>query len=92
MQGAAWDEADLSHGLLACTDANAALAVKDEEEDGGSRRLVDRNNQFGSEGRVNGAQGKAQSAAIAKAIASICNAAMRVVGAAGTSELVVTVH
>ena len=55
-------------------------------------QLVDRNSRFGSEGRVNGVQGKAQSAAIAEAIASICNAAMRVAGAAGTSELAVTVH
>ncbi|KWT75986.1 hypothetical protein APY03_5354 [Variovorax sp. WDL1] len=51
-----------------------------------------RNSRFGSEGRVNGVQGKTQSAAIAEAIASICNAAMRVVGVAGASESAVTAH
>jgi phage-related minor tail protein len=54
--------------------------------------LVGRNSRYGGEGRVDGVQRKAQGAAIAEAVASICNAAMRVVGAAGTSELAGTVH
>jgi len=50
------------------------------------------NGRFGSEGRALGVQGKARSAAIAKAIASIRNAAMRAERVAGTAELVVTGH
>jgi len=41
---------------------------------------------------VPGVQGKAQSTAIAAAIASICNAAMCVAHATGTFELAVTGH
>jgi hypothetical protein len=48
--------------------------------------------QFGSEGRAPGTQGKARSAAMADAIASIRNAAMRVERTAGTVELAVTGH
>jgi len=50
------------------------------------------NGRFGSEGHALGVQGKARSTAIAKAIASIRNAAMRAERVAGTAELVVTGH
>jgi len=48
--------------------------------------------RFAREGREPGVQGKARSAAIAVAIASIRNAALCVVHAASTVELAVTGH
>ena len=56
------------------------------------RASVACNGRFGREGRAHGVKGEARSAAIAEAVASIHNAAMPVVRAAGTAELVVTGH
>src|SRR4051812_42797618 len=54
--------------------------------------LVDCNSRIECEGRVGGVRGKAQSAAIAMPIASICNAAAGVAYVTGTLDLVFTVH